>query len=305
MSDKLNRTAFQSRNLRGTVQIHPPQVIGSAFFVDSVNGDSANSGTSWDNALATVDGAIALCTAIKGDTIYMAPWHVESEAETDTEIWTMSVEGVNLVGMRQGNQIPTFTFTDDGAFASVTAANCRIQGCKFVSGVIDLASALTVAAGGDGVVIDDCEFQDGSDVLEMVFGITIATTVNDATIQNSRFFTTDGADGTDSAIKLVGECYRFTLQNCFFRGDWDVSVIDGADAAGFDFLIQFNTINQLEATNGLTVSLNAGTTGSVVYNNCHSGLNGTGLAAVGCLLAQNYETNVEGAQGFYLTGQDS
>ncbi|GAG46149.1 unnamed protein product, partial [marine sediment metagenome] len=106
-------------------------------------------------------------------------------------------------------------------------------------------------------------------------------------------------------FKLVGAVTRFTLQQCFFRGDWDVSVIDGVDAAGFDVLIQFNTINQLEATNGLTVSLNAATTGAVVYNNCHSGLNGTGMAAAGCLLCQNYETNVEGAQGFYLTAQDS
>ncbi len=301
----INRTAFQSRNIGGSVQINPPHVIGSAFFVDSVNGAATNSGSSWDDAFSTVDLAIAQCTATKGDTIYMAPWHVETEAGVDTAIWTMSTAGVNLKGMRQGNQIPTFTFTDDGALASVTAANCRIQGCKFVSGVINLASALTLAAGADGTVIEDCEFQDGSNVLEMVFGITVATTVNDLTIRNCRFFTTDGADGTDSAIKLVGECYRFTLEYCFFRGDWDVSVIDGADAAGFDFLIQYNTINQLEATNGLTVSLNAATTGAVVYNNCHSGLNGTGMAAAGGLLAQNYETNVEGAQGWYLTAQDN
>ncbi len=303
MSGK-NRVAFQSTNMRGTVQIHPPMVIGSAFFVDSVNGASTNNGTSWDNAFATVDQAIALCTAIKGDTIYMAPWHVETEAGAATAIWTMDTEGVNLVGMRQGNQIPTFTFTADDALASVTAANCRIQGCKFVSGVADLAIALSLAAGADGTVIDDCEFQDGGAAVEMIFAISIATTVNDVTIQNSRFFTTDTGVQTDSAIKLVGECYRFTLQNCVFRGDWDVSVIDGADAAGFDFLIQFNSINQLEATNGLTVSLNSSTTGAVVYNNCHAGLDGTHMAAAGCLLAQNYESNVEGAQGFYGTAQD-
>lgn len=283
----------------------PPGHVGSAFFVDATNGDSANSGSSWDNALATVDQAIAKCTATKGDVIYMAPWHAESEAGVDTAIWTMDVANVSLIGVRQGGQIPTFTFTDDGATASVTAANCVVQGCKFVSGVVDLAVALTVAATADGLTVDDCEFQDGSAILEMVFGIQVATTVNDMTVQNSRFFTTDAGSGTDSAIKLVGSTYRFVLQDCFFRGDWDVSVIDGADAAGFDILIQRNNINQLEATNGLTVSLNAATTGAVVYNNCHAGLNGTHMAAAGCLLAQNYETNVEGAQGFYGTAQDA
>ena len=298
-----NRTGFQSAWSGGSVHILPPQMVGAAYFVDATNGDSTNDGSAWDNALATVDQAIAKCGA--GDRIFMAPWHAETEAAEDTSIFTMDVASVSLIGMRQGNLIPTFTFTDDGATATVSAANCVIQGCKFVSGVIDLAAAMTLSAAADYCVIDDCEFQDGSAVLEMVFGIQVATTVNDLTIQNSRFYTTDAGDGTDSAIKLVGANYRFTLQDCTFRGDWDVSVIDGVDAAGFDFLIQRNNINQLEATNGLTVSLNAATTGNVVYNNCHSGLNGTGMAAAGCNVAMNMESNVEGAQGFYLTAQDT
>ena len=299
-----NRTAMQSRWLGGSLQMIPPLVVGSAFFVDATNGDDTNSGTCWDTALATVDAAVAKCTAGAGDTIYMAPWHAESEAAVDTEIWTMDISHVNLIGLRQGNLIPTFTFTDDGASANVTAANCRVQGCKFVSGVIDLAAALEVGASADGLVVDDCEFQDGSAVLEIVDAISVATTVNDLTIQNCRFFTTDAGSGTLTAISLVGVVTRLTVQDCYFRGDWNTAAIDGSTSAGFDVLIQRNTINNLDATAGLTVSLNAATTGAVVYNNCHGGKNGTHMAAAGALLAQNYETNAEGAQGFYGTAQD-
>lgn len=288
--------------LVSNVEMEP---IGRAYYVDATNGSAQNSGLSWAQAVTTLDVAIDKCRSNRGDTIFVAPWHAETEAGVDTAIATMDTAGVSVIGVRQGNLIPTFTFTDDGATFSITGANCVIKGLKFISGVIDLAAAVTVSAAGDYLVFDDCEFQDGSATLEMVFGISIAAACNDVTIQNCRFFTTDAGSGTDSAIKLVGATSRFTLQDCFFRGDWDVSVIDGADAAGFDVLIQRNTINQLEATNGLTVSLNAATTGAVVYNNCHAGLNGTHMAAAGCLLAQNYETNAEGAQGFYGTAQDS
>jgi hypothetical protein len=105
-----NRTAYQSRWLNGSLQINPPIVIGSAFFVDSVNGASTNDGTSWDDALATVDQAIAKCTATKGDIIYCAPWHTEDEAVAATSIWTMSKAGVTSDWCQAGKSATDFQF---------------------------------------------------------------------------------------------------------------------------------------------------------------------------------------------------
>ena len=180
-----------------------------------------------------------------------------------------------------------------------------IKNIIIVNSIADVAAAITLSATSDGAVLEDIEFRDGGSAVEMVLGISAAAACDDVTIRGCRFFTTDAQTGTLSAIKFAGATTRLIIEDCFFRGDWNTSVIDGATAAGFDVLIRRNVINQLDATAGLTVSLNAATTGAVVDNRCHGGKNGTHMAAAGCLLAENYESNVEGAQGFYGTAQDS
>lgn len=303
---KLRGTAIDGTTIRlnkdGTVSSNVPmQPLGRAFYVDATNGSTQNDGLSWDTAVTTVDVALAKCTADSGDVVFMAPWHAETEAGVDTAIWTMSKAGVSLIGTKQGNQMPTFTFTDDGALASVTGARCLVQNCKFVSGVVDLASAMTLGAAADGTTIDGCTFIDGgSAVLEMVIGITITAACTDVTISNCFFNTFVAGSGTLAGIHALGAADRLCITNCRFIGDWNTQApIDILDAASKDVYIADNDIFQLDAGAGLAISVNATTTGLIVRNLLFSGKDTVaGLSTADtCGQLENYQTTVETESG--------
>lgn len=277
----------------------PREPLGRVFYVDSVNGTASNDALSWGTAVTTVDLALAKTVANRGDRVYMAPWHVETEAGTDAKIWTMSKVGVSLLGVKQGYQMPTFTFTDDGALASVTGANCIVQNCKFVSDVVDLASALTLGAASDGTVIDGCEFRDGDSAsLEIVYGISITALASDITIQNCKFITFAGGSGTESAILGIGAHDRLNIVHNVFSGDWNDAVADLATTASLNIYVADNDVYQLDAGDGLFANCNASTTGTFVRNMIFAGKNTqAAIVAAGCHANQNYQTTVEAESG--------
>lgn len=284
--------------ISSNVQMEP---FGRVFYVDATNGTSTNDGLSWETALTTVDAAVGKCVASRGDVIYMAPWHAESEAGVDTAIWTMDISHVSLIGLRQGRQMPTFTFTDDGAVANVTGANCLVKNCKFVSGVVDLASALTLGAASDGTIIDGCHFFDGgTDALEMVLAITLTALASDITITNCVFNTTPAGSGTLAGIFAAGAADRLNITHCQFFGDWNTQApIDILTTASLDVYIADNDLFNLDAATGFAISVNTGTTGLIVRNLMFAGKNATAAlsTADACGQLENYQTTVEVESG--------
>ena len=295
-----NKTAFNSQWLGGSLQMIEPKIVGSAFFVDSVNGASANGGTAWDNAMATVDQAIAKCTANSGDVIYMAPYHVESEA-TAANIWEMSKPGVSLVGITQGRQRPTFTLTHVDATATVSAANCVVKNCKFVSGVEDLKVGLTLSAVSDGTTIDGCIFIDGqTTILEMIIGISIAALATEITVVNSFFYTFAAATATSTAIEAIGAADRLWVTHCVFSGDWNLKApIHLLAVKSLDVYIADNDIYQLDSATGFAISVEATTTGQINRNMLFAGKNTQAAISTAdkCGQNQNYQTTVETEAG--------
>src|SRR5512138_1472506 len=74
---------------------------GAVFFVHSGTGtDGAGYGKNPDSPVATLDYAIGLCTASKGDVIYVLPGHAEN-LTTATSL-TMDVAGVKVIGLGWG-----------------------------------------------------------------------------------------------------------------------------------------------------------------------------------------------------------
>jgi hypothetical protein len=294
------RSGVQSQWIGGSLQILPPavQVLGNAYFVDATNGsNTANSGSSWSDCLATVDAAVAKCTANQGDVIFMAPWHAESGAVAATAVATMDIAGVTLWGVKQGNQRPTFTFTEDDSLFSVTAPNCRVHGIKIISAVIDQAVGLSAGALADGLEVDDCLFTDGAVALELVIGLQLAAACDGCYIHDNQFFTVDGG-GCASAIKILGESVRTIIANNVISGDYSVAGIDGATALTTNIVIDGNMIDNLDPTAGLAIGLHANTTGIVTRNLTHGGKNTTApVSAAACMACENYATTVEAESG--------
>lgn len=98
------------------------------------------------NLHKTLDAAITACTASRGDTIFIAPYHTETI--TGAGGITLDKTGINILGLGRYDARPTFLM--DGAACSmlVTAADVTLENCVFSSGHADLAYFALVTAKG-------------------------------------------------------------------------------------------------------------------------------------------------------------
>ncbi len=158
---------------------------GNVFFVgSSVTGASdGNLMTAPDAPGATIDAAIAKCTASNGDIIFVMPGHDENP----TADIAMDVAGVWIRGLGWGGDKPTVTFGATGAAVTMSTAGCRISNIRFdlgdvavtvtnaiavtaadciVEGIETLPHAtsqftniISVLAGGTRVIIRNCNLQ--------------------------------------------------------------------------------------------------------------------------------------------------
>lgn len=130
--------------------------FGNIFFVDSGAGsDSANTGTSQDQPLATIDAAVSKCTADNGDVVLVLPGHTEAITSTSTNI---DVAGVTIIGLGDGSMKPTLTFSATSSRINVTAANCTLKNFRFTAGVADIVTAVLHATAAKNTKYIDIEF---------------------------------------------------------------------------------------------------------------------------------------------------
>lgn len=212
---------------------------GTKFFVDSVNGDDGNDGLSWATALATLDAAVNLCTASSGDRIYLAPWHAEDLAAADTV--DLDVAGVEVIGLRRGNQMPTFSTTAAAGSITIDAANVSIRGIKLVANfATGTTTGLTITASGDGLTVEDCHFRDTSAANEFLVHISVATTVTDLTIRGCTLITLAGS--MTNSILFAGTSSNVVIENNYFFVDSADDVVDHLTAASVNLVVRYNTI---------------------------------------------------------------
>ena len=283
---------------------------GNVFFVDSgqtttgLDAADGEHGHSWDKPFLTLNFAISQCTANQGDVILMAPGHAETLTTTATASGTTTTEvgvdkaGVSIIGLGTGSLRPTFTCTATAGQIAVLAANVTIENILMIGNVEDLTDQITLDANSDGAIIRNCEFRDSGASKEVVAQIDIAADCDDVTIDGCRFITTVNNSAGLAAIRFVGGSDRTVIKNCVMHGDWNSAAILATALVSYNILIENNYIFQLDAAVGLAISLKSTTTGIVVRNLLHGGLDGTDpLSQTLCLCCENYGTNAEAGSG--------
>ena len=264
---------------------------GNVFFVDSgaTNATNGNTGDSPDKPLATLNGAMDKCTANNGDMVFLMPGHGEDlDAATDAVI---DVAGVKVIGIGDGPDQPTFTFTGTaGSFECDVA--CHVENVKFLASV----SAVVVGVNIDAhyVTLKNCVWDfdaTGDDFLIMVD----IDAFDDFVIDGCEF-RAENAAGADEAIRL-DDANDGIIANSRFFGDFANAVIinAGADTLCANLTIVNNYIYNADtaaAQNG--IDLNNACTG-VIANNRIGGLQATGVANLldpgSCLCMENYGVN--------------
>jgi hypothetical protein len=174
----------------------------NVILVDSATGSDTNSGTeNWGNALATLDAAIAKCTANNGDKILIAPGHAETFSTTGTKV-TFDIAGVEIIGLGIGNDRPKFTFSHTGANMVMSAASVKLSNVIFITNVDLLTTYLTVSG-------NDCEInietRDATDK-EVISDFTVTGDRFKADVKkygytggdaNARVFSLNGVDNAE------------------------------------------------------------------------------------------------------------
>ena len=245
----MSRTALFSRKQAGGVFTisdfvdHP----GSIFFVHSGTGtNSVSAGVNPDAPLATLDYAIGLCTASKGDVIYVMPGHAESYGTGAG--FAADVAGVKIVGLGEGATRPTFTFAHALAACTIGASSVTIENIRFVAGITAVAAALTITAAFTDTTIRNCEFYyGGTTAWDFVLSIVNNAACNRTTIENCKFLAEEGTAGAASAVKLVGASEYVTVKNCTFLGDYSVACLNGITVLSNGLLFLDNVVHNLDA----------------------------------------------------------
>lgn len=273
--------------------------VGNIFWVSSVTGSTSNSGYTPQDPLATIDAAIGLCTASNGDVIKVLPGHAENITAA-TSI-NCDVAGITIEGIGEGAMKPTISTTAAAGSVTIGAANVTIKNLRFVANFeTGTTTAITVAATGDGFIMDGCDFRDTSATFEFLIHVSVATTVTDMVIKNCTFITAAGS--MTNSILFAGTSINCVVDGCYFFVDSSDDVIDHLTAASVNFVVKNCTIiNQDTDAAGYCLRYKSDGTGVaannfLAYNKVDAEV-GVGAAA---WWFQNFATNTIGSSSGVL-----
>jgi len=255
---------------------------GRVFWVRSTVGSDANPGTDPDAPLATIDAARALCTADRGDIIYVMQGHAENIANATDLV--CSVAGVSVIGLGEGNQVPALTLTTAAAATiSITAASVALRNVRIIGGYAGgVNAAITLGGGADGAVLDGLVLEENTSNMEFLIGISIAADCDDVTISNCYHDSTSG-DQT-SIISALGAANRLRLLNNILFGNCVAAAVKLDVAASTSIQIEGNRVSNFDTDAGLGIAIHDSSTGWIHdnyvmnYKDTVVGLSGAGMS---------------------------
>lgn len=295
------KTALFSRKTPGGIYSIEDQALttGDRWFVDSVAGASTNSGTSPDDALNTVDAAIAKCTANKGDIIFVMPKHAETFSTAAQEGFDLDVAGVSIIGLGQGDQRPTFTFGHASASCVIGASSCRISNLRFVSNISDHVTAIDIEAAANGSQVDKCYFTDSGTTLDALTFIKIVADADRLRIIDNHFNNVTGGEATDTLLFAGGSDGTVIARNLATIDAKTGGFIKAAGAASLGLIVIDNVVVNQDASAGLCYLGHASSTG-LIARNMFAGnkANTEPISEVTAMhVIENYMTDTAGASG--------
>jgi len=186
-------------------------IPGSVFYVSSSapNASDSNRGTTPDSPLATIVGALARCTANKGDAVFCLPGHSESySVVTD---W--AVAGTSIIGLGEGDDTPKIRLLVISSYASVVSHNMSVENIHFVADVTNTFIGLSVGTGAvqsNGFIGRRLRFSEGDGTWGTISQFVFVRTSNDAVISDC----SATSSATASKAVSLSTCDRARVTNC-------------------------------------------------------------------------------------------
>lgn len=208
---------------RAALRFTTQPTAGNVFFVDSVTG-AATGGYTADTPAATLIQAQALCTATKGDVVYVAGEHVETIVGAAG--MTFSTDNVTYIGLGNGRDRPTISFTTSTAAQLIVSGAC-ITFRNFVfdlTGITAIVAAISVT--GADVAFEDCEFVISTGTNAPVLGILTAATAARFRVERCRFLGAATSTATCTACIQHEVGVDYLIKDCYFTGKMTQAILN-------------------------------------------------------------------------------
>lgn len=191
---------------------------GSIFWVDSATGsNAAGYGSSPDAPVATIDYAVGLCTASKGDIIYVMPGHNEGLGNAQIAV---DVIGVSIIGLGKGSLRPRIDFDHANASIDVSAVGCTLKNLVLLPSVTDVLVGIDVMAAATDVLIEDVEAlpgEDGAGVDDFAVVVDIKAGCSRTTVRRLKVLSHASAAGYIAGVKLTGASDDVLIEDCYIN----------------------------------------------------------------------------------------
>lgn len=248
-------------------------------------GSDGRAGRSKDTSLATIAAAIDLCTADKGDVIYLLPGYAATISAAAG--MALDVAGISVVGIGHGTLQPTITFdTAITADMDVDAANVYMRNIHFRANFADITAAIDVNA--DDFMLDACRFSEVATAMNAKIWVqdAAATASDRITIKDCYVTALDAAN--THFLNCAGTGDGHVVRDNILIGDWGTMAIGGAGIVT-NIVVLNNSISNAASTNDSCINLPATTTGIVMGNKCCGAAGqANGITATACAIAENY-----------------
>lgn len=270
--------------------VNETMTTGSIFFVHSGTGtNGAGYGQNPDAPVASIDYAVGLCTANKGDRIYVMPGHEETITGTDI---TVDVAGVSVIGLGHGNDMPQIKHNHANAEVSIAADDVIWQGIRHSADVTGVLVAIEIEDGSDNCVVRNCRFDVVATTTDE-FLVTIRTNdaSNGALIEGNDIDM--GLGGAVAAISFTKDTDGTVVRKNVIQGDYSTACINGITTLSTRLLIEDNLlINGGPGNIGTEpgIELITGSLGIIRRNDivCNLATKAAAIVADTCLLFENY-----------------
>lgn len=262
-----NRTALFSRKQAGGLFtiVDLPKIPNDVFFVHSGTGSDAEGyGYNPDSPTATLDAAINLCAASKGDKIYLLPGHAEDIA-TATAV-NCDVIGLDIEGIGKGSLIPTLSSTAAAGSITIGADNVALKNIRLTANYAGgSAKAITVSTGSDYLTLDGVQFRDTGTGSEWLIHVGFDGAHTEPVMKNCSCI---GLGGTmTNSILAAGILTNPKFLNNFILVDSSDDVMDFVAAASVNVFVEGNRVYNLDTdTAGYCIRFKSDATGIVCNN---------------------------------------
>lgn len=240
---------------------------GNVFYVQSTTGsDTAKSGLTPSEALATLEAAINKCTANNGDVIILMPGHTEAVTSTSTNL---DVAGVTIIGVGSGSLKPTFTFAATSSRFNVTAANCVLQNVRITAAVGDVVTAFLHATAAQNTKYLDIEFY-ATSTFNFINGYTLgAANISDGCEWRRNYLRTADAGQLALVVTAAAANDLKFYDNYVVHAAAAAGLLTGgaANFLGLDVRGNFVQTGQTDGSVGvLVITTGTASSGSIVGN---------------------------------------